>query len=140
MVTRRLWALIALATAFGLGHHVDHLIRGNHVGWPVTAEVTPFTYSLAVYPLIALGALLTWRRRVGAGYWALLAAGGVLFVGPVHFGPLAVEPPRDILGPYRSPAAGWLALGWLVLFLVVLSATAAYAATLWRRAARERAG
>ena len=138
-MTRRLWLLVALATLFGFGHHVDHLIRGNHVGWPVSAAVTPFTYSLAVYPLIALGAALARRGRVGAGYWAILSAAGLLFVGALHFGPFAVEPPADILGPYRSRVAGWLALGWLVLFLAVLGVTALYATVLWHRGARARA-
>jgi hypothetical protein len=48
-------------TPFFLGvlHHIDHIVRGNHVGWPLIAEVTPFTYSLAVYPLGFIGLYLT---------------------------------------------------------------------------------
>ena len=90
-VTRRLWILIVLATIFGPGHHVDHVIRGNHVGWPLTAEVTPFTQSPGLYPLILLGVVLTRTRRVGPGYWTLLTTGGVLFAGLVHFGPFVVN-------------------------------------------------
>ena len=33
-----LYALIFLAMFLSLGHHIDHIIRGNHVGWPLTAE------------------------------------------------------------------------------------------------------
>lgn len=91
-----------------------------------------------MYPLILLGVALTRRSRVGPGYWALLTGAGLLFVGLVHFGPLAVEPPADILSPYRSPVAGWLALGWLLLFLMVPGATALYATVLWRRASPRR--
>jgi len=60
-----LYGLIFLATFMSLGHHIDHVIRGNHVGWPLTAEVTPFTYSLVVYPLILLGLYLYASNRVG---------------------------------------------------------------------------
>lgn len=52
---KRLIMLAIFTTVFGIGHHVDHIIRGNHVGWPLTPEVTPFTYSLGFYPFIALG-------------------------------------------------------------------------------------
>jgi len=138
-VNRRLWLLVAATTAFGLGHHVDHLIRGNHVGWPVTAELTPFTWSLGFYPVILLGALLARRGAVGPGFWAALTAVGFLFVGLTHFGPAAAEPPADILGAYRSPLAGRFALGWLIAFLAALLATAVYSARRWRRG-RSRIG
>jgi hypothetical protein len=137
---RRLLVLILAGTLLGLGHHLDHLVRGNHLGWPVTAEVSPFTYSLVVYPLIGLGLYLWTRRAVGPGYWALLAAGGLLFVGLTHLGPSAAEPPQDIIGAYASPAAGWAAFGLLLVFLGTLAALALYAARLWRRDWAQRAG
>jgi uncharacterized glyoxalase superfamily protein PhnB len=31
-----------LQAALSLGHHMDHLIRGNAVGWPLTEEVNAF--------------------------------------------------------------------------------------------------
>ncbi len=48
-------ALTVMPTALGAAHHIGHVIRGNHVGWPLTSEVNPFTYSLAIYPLLATG-------------------------------------------------------------------------------------
>ena len=36
MHDRVLYRLTWLALAMSLGHHLDHLIRGNAVGWPVT--------------------------------------------------------------------------------------------------------
>ena len=63
-----LYALIYLAMFMSLGHHIDHVIRGNHVGWPLTAEVNAFTYSLGVYPLILLGLFLYRSNRVGPGF------------------------------------------------------------------------
>jgi hypothetical protein len=51
-----------------LGHHLDHLIRGNAVGWPVTEEVNAFTASLVVYPIIIIGLLL--YRSWSPGGWS----------------------------------------------------------------------
>ena len=38
----------------GMFHHVDHVLRFDHSGWPFKAEVTTFTFSLLVYPVVAL--------------------------------------------------------------------------------------
>ena len=103
---RTLYGLIYLATFLYLGYHVDHLIRGNHVGWPLTEHVTPITYSLGVYPLIFLGLYLYTSGRVGEGYWAVLSESGALFVTTIHFGPVAVEPPAEIINLYDSRIVG----------------------------------
>lgn len=132
-VDRRLYALVVLATGLGAGHHVDHLVRGNHLGWPLTPEVTAFTYSLAVYPVIAVGLYLTLRGRVGVGYWAVVSLAALLLVATAHFGPVAVEPPRDVVGPYENALVGYLALGWLLGFVGVLLLATGYAASRWRR-------
>jgi hypothetical protein len=123
--------LAVLTTLFGIGHHVDHIIRGNHVGWPLTSEVTPFTYSLGFYPFIAVGFLLYLHGRTVPMFWALLTGAGFFFVGLAHFGPVAVEPPADIVGPYSSALAGYAALAWLVAFLLLLAGTSLYAGRLW---------
>ena len=126
-----LYGLIFLSAFMSLGHHLDHVIRGNHVGWPVTEHATPFTYSLAVYPLIVLGLLLSRSDKVGPGYWALLSGSGALFVSAIHFGPLAVEPPSDIVGPYESFVVGWFAFAWLLFFVAVLAVTFVYEVRSW---------
>ncbi len=133
MRDRRLSGLVFLATVLSLGHHIDHIIRGNHVGWPLTTEVTPFTYSLGVYPLILLGLSLYRSGRVGPGYWALLTGSGALFVAAIHFGPAAVEPPADIIDPYQSRVVGWVAFAWLVTFVAVLVANCVYETRTWLR-------
>jgi hypothetical protein len=97
-------------------------------------EVTPFTFSLGFYPVIALGLYLYLRGRTAPAFWAILAGGGFFFVGLLHFGPLAVEPPADILGPYSSALAGYVALGWLVALLILLASSSLYAFRLWRQA------
>lgn len=128
---KRLIILALLTTLFGVGHHVDHIIRGNHVGWPLIPEVTPFTYSLGFYPFIALGFYFFLRGRTLPLFWAVLTGAGFFFIALAHFGPVAVEPPADITGPYSSAVAGYAALSWLVVFLVMLASTCVYAGRLW---------
>lgn len=128
---RILYGLIFLATLMSLGHHIDHVIRGNHVGWPLTEHVTPFTYSLGVYPLILLGLYLYASGRVGEGYWAILSGSGALSVAWIHFAPAAVEPPADIINLYEPRLIGWLAFFWLVVFVMVLGGTCIYELRSW---------
>jgi hypothetical protein len=128
---RLLYALIFLAMFMSLGHHIDHIIRGNHVGWPLTSEVNAFTFSLGIYPLILLGLYLYASGRVGPGFWALLSGTGALFVAAIHFGPAAVEPPTDIINLYEPPIVGWMAFLWLVVFVGVLVGTCFYELRSW---------
>jgi hypothetical protein len=129
--SRILYFLTILAAGMSLGHHVDHLIRGNAVGWPVTEQVNAFTMSLLVYPVIVIGLLAYRAGRVGPGFWALVSGGGAVFVSVVHFGPAAVEPPELILGHYDPPILGWLAFGWLATFVAVLAITCVYETRMW---------
>src|ERR671918_1267760 len=126
---RILYGLIFLAMFMSLGHHIDHLIRGNHVSWPLTHHA--FTYSLVVYPLIFLGLYLYASGRVGPGYCVILSGSGALFVAAIHFGPTAVEPPADIINLYEVRIIGWLAFLWLVVFVVVLVVTCLYELRSW---------
>jgi hypothetical protein len=138
MHDRTLYRLTWLAAALSLGHHLDHLIRGNAVGWPVTGQVNAFTISLVVYPIIIIGLLLYRAGRVGPGFWALVSGGGAVFVSVVHFGPAAVEPPELILDHYDTPILGWLAFGWLVVFVTVLVITCVYETRLWAQQRQAR--
>ena len=133
-----LYRLTWLAAAMSLGHHLDHLIRGNAVGWPVTDQVNAFTISLIVYPIIIIGLLLYRAGRVGPGFWALVSGGGAVFVGAVHFGPAAVDPPELILDHYQPPVVAWLAFGWLVVFVTVLAITCVYETRLWAQQRQAR--
>ena len=138
MYDRVLYRLTWLAAAMSLGHHLDHLIRGNAVGWPVTEEVNAFTLSLVVYPIIISGLLLYRAGRVGPGFWALVSGGGAVFVSAVHFGPAAVEPPELILDHYDPPILGWLTFGWLMSFVTVLAITCLYETRLWAQQRQAR--
>jgi hypothetical protein len=133
-----LYRLTYLAAVMSLGHHVDHVIRHNAVGWPLTDQVNAFTASLAIYPIIVTGLLLYRAGRVGPGFWALVSGGGAVFVAAVHFGPAAVEPPQMILGGYESTIFGWLAFTWLAVFVAVLAITSVYETRLWWRQRRTR--
>lgn len=137
---RTLYSLIYLAAILAIGHHVDHINRGNHVGWPITPEVNAFTYSLGIYPAILIGLLLYRSHRVGPGFWIFLSGGGALFLGAIHFGPFAIEPPADIIGLYDAPILGWLAFGWLVLLVGVLIISTIYETYRWREARRAAGG
>ncbi len=125
---RVLLALGVLVTVFGLLHHVDHVVRGNHSGWPFVKEVTPFTFSLLVYALLLPGIFMNLRGRVAAGGWLFVALVGLALVFSVHFvGAEREAPIRDIYAVYGNPVWGVLALVvlyGLVLGLVALVATA----------------
>jgi Zn-dependent membrane protease YugP len=97
--TLRRWLLIAAAavTIFGIFHHLDHIVRGNHSGWPFQEEVSPFTFSLLIYALLLPGLYLTWRGRLIAGYWLFTAVVLFVVVTLAHFvGADREQPIRDI--------------------------------------------
>jgi hypothetical protein len=119
-VPQRLVGLLLIIVLFGVGHHIDHIIRGNHVGWPLTPEINAFTFSLLSYPFIALGLYLGWRDRAGIPYWTGLFFVSSLLIGFVHFGPSAIEPPADIITVYENALVGWFAFAWVVGFTIVL--------------------
>ena len=72
----RLLIAAACVTIFAILHHVDHVIRGNHSGWPFQEAVTPFTFSLLSYALLLPGLYLTAKGGLMAGYWLFTAGAG----------------------------------------------------------------
>jgi hypothetical protein len=140
--SRRLLLIFASsATVFSLLHHVDHVARGNHSGWPFQAEVTPFTFSLLIYALILPGIYLTARGRDVAGYHLFVAVAGLALLGTVHFAPTAGQesPIHDIYMVYESTAAGMFALMILAGLLTSVALLAITAFVALRRRAGERA-
>jgi hypothetical protein len=120
---RVLLGLGVIVTVFGMLHHVDHVVRGNHSGWPFREAVTPFTFSLLVYALLLPGIYMNLRGRVAAGWWVFTAAVALALVVFVHFlGEDREAPIRDIYAVYGSPAAGLAALVVLAGLLAGLSA------------------
>ena len=125
----RLLIAAACVTIFAILHHVDHIIRGNHSGWPFQEAVTPFTFSLLIYALLLPGLYLTAKGGLMAGYWLFTAVVGLALVLWVHFVPTGdyEAPIEDIYAVYGSPLAGLLALvvlAGLVSCLVTLALTA----------------
>ena len=127
----RTWLLVASisVTIFGFFHHVDHVVRGNHSGWPFEEALTPFTFSLLIYALLLPGLYLTVKGRLMAGYWLFTAVVGLALVVWVHFVPTGdyEAPIQDIYAVYGSPLEGLLALAvlaGLVSSLVILAIAA----------------
>ena len=99
-------------------------------------QVNPFTYSLVIYPLVAVGFVLSRSDRAGAGYWSVVMTFGALMLVFFHLSPWAVEPPTDVVGPYANPLWGYVAFAVLTALVVVATAGAAYSVRLWIRRAR----
>lgn len=138
---RRVFVLfVVVPTLLGAAHHVDHILRGNHIGWPLTPEVNAFTYSLTIYPVIAISLFLTVTERVGVRYWAGLFAFSAGILTYFHISPWAVEPPQDVIWPYANPAVGYAAFGILIALIGSAVVGSVYAALLWRREERATAG
>lgn len=132
-LTRWFYVAVAVPTILGMAHHLDHLLRGNHVGWPATGVINEFTYTLAIYPLVAAGLSLTSIDRVGHRFWVWFLAFSALLMGYFHLSPWAVEPPGDVMLPYANPVAGYVA--FVVLLALIASALvgSAVVAVMWRR-------
>ena len=80
--------LLLLAASVALLHHVDHVLRVDHSGWPFTPEVSPFTFSLIIYPIF-LSVFFFRPRR-----WYRVAGTAVLFLFSV-FAHAFLETPMD---------------------------------------------
>ena len=87
---------LAISFVIGVCHHIDHVLRYDHSGWPFRPEVTPFTYSLLVYPVLLLAAL---SRR----YPLLRITATALLFGFATFSHVYFETPFD---QYRTWAEG----------------------------------
>jgi len=134
------WVLLGLGcvvTVFAFLHHVDHVVRGNHSGWPFVEEVTPFTFSLLIYALLLPGIFMNLKGREAAGWWLFTAAVGLALVTFVHFlgGEEREAPVRDIYAVYGDPLWGVLAL--VVLYGLVISLAALLVAALRAVLARD---
>jgi len=138
--SRRLLLVFAsLATVFSVLHHVDHVVRGNHSGWPFQEEVTPFTFSLLIYVLILPAIYLTARGRDVAGYHLFVAVTGLALLGFVHFAPTSKQesPTHDIYMAYESPLSGMLALTILAGLMISVALLATISFMSLRRRIRE---
>lgn len=64
---------LTAAIVVGLAHHIDHVLRVDHSGWPFHGNVNPFTFSLIAYPILFFA--LLGPRRLFWWRWSGLAIG-----------------------------------------------------------------
>ena len=88
MKLRRAEKLLLSAASVALLHHVDHVLRVDHSGWPFTPEVSPFTFSLIIYPVFLSVFFLKSRP------WYRVSATALLFLFSV-FAHAFLETPMD---------------------------------------------
>lgn len=141
-------AVLVAAFALGLTHHIDHILRVDHSGWPFRADVTPFTFSLAAYPILLFA--LFGARRMFWWRWAGVATG----TGFTLFAHSRIETPqmqyamwaynrslepelwsiRNLCG-VESGGLGWLAVivGMLLNVLLVVATIGMFADGMRRR-------
>ena len=94
-LTRGEWMLLAVA-ALAFVHHVDHVLRADNSGWPFTPDLTAFTISLLVYPILLLDFLLLRRRP-----WVRVGLVAALFVA-LQVAHAVYEPPADQYGTWAN--------------------------------------
>lgn len=138
--------LLAFAMGLGVLHHVDHILRVDHSGWPFRADVTPFTFSLIVYPIIL--AIFRLRSRP----W-LRVAGSALIFGFVTFSHSHFETPFDQFHTWahgsRSPdylgttnalglQSSMMGAAAVVLTIALSTAFLVVTAAFWREARRPK--
>lgn len=70
----------------------------DHSGWPFTEEVTPFTYSLLVYPIVLFVFLFRSRPLLGAGALTL----ALVALQSAH---VFAETPADQYGVWANNAS-----------------------------------
>jgi len=88
--------LLAITITLGMLHHTDHVLRHDHSGWPFISEVTPFTFSLLVYPvLLSVYLARSWP-------WYQVGATALILIG-IQAAHIWIETPRD---QYHTWAAG----------------------------------
>jgi hypothetical protein len=94
----RIHPFLAAIGVFAVLHHADHVLRADHSGWPFQPEVTPFTFSLLVYPVLLIDYLVINNPRLRVG----LLSGGLTFLVLVH---VTIETPVDLFRTWSTGAS-----------------------------------
>ncbi|CAN5641574.1 hypothetical protein BH20ACI3_BH20ACI3_42190 [soil metagenome] len=106
--------LLLLATAVALVHHIDHVLRVDHSGWPFTPEVSPFTFSLVIYPIF----LFVFFSK--SKPWYRVAGTALLFLFSV-FAHAVLETPMDQYHTWAYGSAFAGHLGSAICWVKILS-------------------
>lgn len=131
MPDKTLSILVGLIIVLIFGHDIDHVIRGDFAEPVPTLIVTA-----AKYAALVVGLFLYVTRRIGPGFWAILAGFGVVLAWLAHFSPFSDQTPQFIYRAYESPGAGAFAVTLLAALMLVLVATTLYATVLWARTSK----
>jgi hypothetical protein len=130
---KKLIILVVLLIVLSLGHDVDHIFRGD-IPWPLTSgPLLPKSIIVIKYTLLGLALFFYLKNKIGPLFWAIVGGIGVALGWLAHFSPFTDQTPQYIYHAYATPAAGWLAVGWLVALMLALITTAIYAEYLWAR-------
>jgi hypothetical protein len=133
MRDKKLIALVVLLIVLSLGHDFDHIARGD-IRWQLRPEAAlPAVIVLAKYAFLGLGLSFYLKNKLGPLFWAITAGIGVAVGWLAHFSPFTDQTPQYIYRAYATPAAGFLAVAWLVALMLALITTALYAVYLWAR-------
>jgi hypothetical protein len=119
--------LAIVTTGLALVHHIDHVLRVDHSGWPFRSDVSPFTYSFLVYLVIAaiFFTRASPRLRIAlAGLVALFPTAAHLFLETPadQYRTWAAHPETNLLG-VGSPVLGMVAVIVTVLLSIFALAT-----------------
>lgn len=87
--------LLIAIVPLGILHHTDHVLRADHSGWPFRPEVTIFTYTLVIYPLLALAYVMGSKPWVRVGIITVV----MFFTLLAH---TLIEPPGQIYGTWAN--------------------------------------
>jgi hypothetical protein len=128
---KKLVMLVILLLVLSLGHDIDHIFRGD-IRWPLLPAIIFF----AKYLFLGLGLFFYLQNKIGPMFWAVTAGFGVALGWLAHFSPFTDQTPQYIFHAYGNPAAGGLAVAWLVALMLTLITTAIYAGYLWARGSR----
>ncbi len=126
--------LALVGTIFGLNalHTIDHVLRGDF-HWPLDAQSVGFVaITLTINVVLGIGLWFFEKGRLGWRFWTVTGAAGLLFGWFSHFSPFTDQPPMYIFGAYRLPVAGGLAVALLILLMLSVLATTAYAGYRWK--------
>jgi hypothetical protein len=136
MRDRKLITLVFLLIVLTLGHDADHIARGD-LRWPLTVESVPsFIIIVAIFSILVFGLYFYLKNKVGPLFWAIVAGAGAAFGWLAHFSPFTEQTPQYIYRAYETPAAGALAVAWLIALMLALITTAVYAEYLWAKGIR----
>ncbi len=133
MRDKKLIILVVLLIVLTLGHDIDHIFRGD-IPWPLTSgPLLPKAILFMQFAFLGLALFFYLKNKIGPLVWAIAAGIGVALAWLAHFSPFTDQTPQYIYHAYATPAAGLLAVAWLVALMLVLIITAIYAEYLWAR-------